>query len=223
MQSVYRISEGAGLALTTARYYTPSGRLIQRPWDGTFDEYLTYTLREQQAERAHNAKDLRYTDGGRQVYAGGGVEPDRHMAGPVEGFNPSRLRPHALGPSDVRRTSPQRFSAEGDDAHQRSARTAATSRPNFQVDDAMVAEYRKFLIDEERVKMDEAAWTADAPFIRAMIRFEHRRGALRHRRGPPPPPVRRPAGAVRPQSVPGGRKAQPPVAEQRTTASRQPQ
>ena len=47
VQSVYRISEGAGLALTTARYYTPSGRLIQRPWDGTFDEYLTYTMRDQ--------------------------------------------------------------------------------------------------------------------------------------------------------------------------------
>ena len=40
VQSIYRISQGAGLALTTARYYTPSGRLIQRPWDGTFDEYL---------------------------------------------------------------------------------------------------------------------------------------------------------------------------------------
>ena len=31
VQSVYRVSGGAGLALTTARYYTPSGRLIQRP------------------------------------------------------------------------------------------------------------------------------------------------------------------------------------------------
>src|SRR5262249_28979611 len=40
VQSVYRISNGAGLALTTAHYYTPSGRLIQRPWDETFDEYL---------------------------------------------------------------------------------------------------------------------------------------------------------------------------------------
>ena len=35
VQSVYRISGGAGLALTTAHYYTPSGRLIQRPWDAT--------------------------------------------------------------------------------------------------------------------------------------------------------------------------------------------
>ena len=47
VQSVYRVSGGAGVAVTTARYYTPSGRLIQRPWDGAFDEYLTYTLREQ--------------------------------------------------------------------------------------------------------------------------------------------------------------------------------
>ena len=35
VQSVYRVAEGAGAAITTARYYTPSGRLIQRPWDGT--------------------------------------------------------------------------------------------------------------------------------------------------------------------------------------------
>ena len=51
VQSVYNISNGAGLALTTGRYYTPSGRLIQRPWDGTFDEYLTYALRDQEATR----------------------------------------------------------------------------------------------------------------------------------------------------------------------------
>jgi carboxyl-terminal processing protease len=53
VQSVYPISEGAGVAVTTGRYYTPSGRLIQRPWDGSFDEYLTYTLRDQTAERQH--------------------------------------------------------------------------------------------------------------------------------------------------------------------------
>jgi carboxyl-terminal processing protease len=36
VQSVYRVNQNAGAAITTARYYTPSGRLIQRPWDGTF-------------------------------------------------------------------------------------------------------------------------------------------------------------------------------------------
>jgi len=91
VQSIYRISGGAGLALTTARYYTPSGRLIQRPWDGTFDEYLTYTYRAQSAERPHDAKDLKLTDAGRKVYAGGGIEPDRRVEGPIEGFNPSKF------------------------------------------------------------------------------------------------------------------------------------
>ena len=56
VQSIYRVSQGAGLALTTARYYTPSGRLIQRPWDGTFDEYLTYSLRDQEGTPGSTTK-----------------------------------------------------------------------------------------------------------------------------------------------------------------------
>ena len=78
----------SGLALTTARYYTPSGRMIQRPWDGTFDE--TYSYREQGDQpREHKGNELKHTDAGRQVYGGGGIEPDRHMTGPIEGFNPA--------------------------------------------------------------------------------------------------------------------------------------
>ena len=97
VQSIYRIQQGAGLALTTARYYTPSGRLIQRPWDGTFDEYLSYSLRDQvRRQAARSVKDLKKTDSGRRVYGGGGIEPDRRLDGPVEGFNPSRFARDAL-------------------------------------------------------------------------------------------------------------------------------
>ena len=103
VQSIYRIAGGSGLALTTAHYYTPSGRLIQRPWDATFDEYLTYTLREQNPERAHNPSDLKHTDAGRPVYSGGGIEPDKFVDGPIEGFNPDPLRPAAVLAADVRR------------------------------------------------------------------------------------------------------------------------
>src|SRR6478609_2544608 len=89
VQSVYRVSGGAGAAITTARYYTPSGRLIQRPWDTTFDEYLTYTSREQDGDKAHRPEDLKKTDSGRPVYSGGGIEPDRRFAGTVDGFSPT--------------------------------------------------------------------------------------------------------------------------------------
>ena len=79
VQSVYRLTRGAAALITTARYYTPSGRLIQRPWDGTFDDYLTYTLRDQDANKTHKAEDLKLTDAGRKVYSGGGIEPDRRV------------------------------------------------------------------------------------------------------------------------------------------------
>src|SRR6202030_1853458 len=91
VQSIYRIAGGAGLALTTAHYYTPSGRLIQRPWDATFDEYQLYTLRDQETERTHNPTELKRTDLGRPLYSGGGIEPDRRLTGPMEGFNPSQF------------------------------------------------------------------------------------------------------------------------------------
>ncbi len=170
VQSVYRISEGAGLALTTARYYTPSGRLIQRPWDGTFDEYLNYGLKDQSVEREHAAAQLRYTDSGRKVYGGGGVEPDRRLEGPIEGFNPSRF-----GRSLYARQSfslyAQKFSAVGD------TRIAATSHDrklvarDFDVDAAMVEDFRQYL-DAEKVKIDEAAFAQDLVFIKAMMRYE---------------------------------------------------
>src|SRR5215831_1779694 len=81
VQSVYPISGGAALALTTAHYFTPRGRLIQRPWDETFDEYLSYTQRDQDVNKPHNPSDLKRTDGGRPVYSGGGIEPDKYLAG----------------------------------------------------------------------------------------------------------------------------------------------
>ena len=113
VQSVYRISEGAGLALTTARYYTPSGRLIQRPWDGTFDEYLTYTARDQKRRASTPASDLKYTDAGRKVYGGGGIEPDHRLEGPIEGFNPARFG-RMLFARQAFASFAQKFSAVGD-------------------------------------------------------------------------------------------------------------
>src|SRR5207244_224404 len=118
VQSIYRISGDSGLALTTAHYYTPSGRLIQRPWDETFDEYLTYQLRDQSEERQHNASDLKRTDLGRPVYSGGGVEPDKRLAGPVGpgasgGFNPTRFG-RLLNARQEFANYAQRYMAEGD-------------------------------------------------------------------------------------------------------------
>ena len=171
VQSVYRVSEGAGVAVTTAYYYTPSGRLIQRPWDDSFDEYLTYTLRDQDANKTHSADELKYTDAGRKVYSGGGIEPDKRFDGPLEGFNPTRFG-RTIYNRNLFDTYAQRFSRRGDTRI--TATPTATPREltgDFVVTDAMVAEFKEH-VQQARVRWDEEAWVKDQAFIRAMIRYE---------------------------------------------------
>ena len=170
VQSVYRISEGAGLALTTGRYYTPSGRLIQRPWDGSFDEYLTYSLREQKGEREHSSSDLKFTEGGRKVYSGGGIEPDKFVQGPLEGFSPTRFG-RLLQARGLFANFADQFTAEGDTrlsvANQHKKRIAR----GFTITSDMLNDFRAY-VQSQKIKIDEDAFAKDLEFIRAMIHFE---------------------------------------------------
>ena len=78
VQSVYTLSDGAGLALTTAKYYTPSGRCIQRDYR-EFIEYVTPADEEESEDGAPadaGKREVYRTVGGRVVYGGGGITPD---------------------------------------------------------------------------------------------------------------------------------------------------
>jgi carboxyl-terminal processing protease len=82
VQTVYPLIENTGLTLTTAKYYTPSGRLIQR--DYSHVSFFDYYYRNNTAER--NDNDVKMTDSGRTVYGGGGISPD-------EKFTQEKLTP----------------------------------------------------------------------------------------------------------------------------------
>jgi carboxyl-terminal processing protease len=170
VQSVYRISGNAGLALTTGRYYTPSGRLIQRPWDGSFDEYLTYTLRDQKSEREHSSVDLKYTDAGRKVYSGGGIEPDKFIAGPVEGFSPTRFGRQLYARGSFANFADQ-FVAEGDNRFSDASKSKKRIARGFTVTDEMIQDFRASL-KTQKIKIDEEAFKTDEQFIRAMVRYD---------------------------------------------------
>ena len=169
VQSVYRVSGGAGLALTTARYYTPSGRLIQRPWDGTFDEYLTYTMKDQ-SQRTYSADQLKYTTGGRKVYSGGGIEPDERFDGPLEGFNPTRFG-RSIFNRGLFASFAEQFYYEGDTRPGTKATGFKYVKKGFEVDAAMVQDFKAFVISKN-TKMEDDSWTKDLEFIKTMIRFE---------------------------------------------------
>jgi carboxyl-terminal processing protease len=77
VQSVNKIWGGAGLTLTVAKYYTPTGRSIQRDYSSiSFYDY--YLKRNEEGQSAASAPrgDAVFTDGGRTVYGGGGIAPD---------------------------------------------------------------------------------------------------------------------------------------------------
>jgi carboxyl-terminal processing protease len=171
VQSVYKIANGAGLALTTGRYYTPAGRMIQRPWDGAFDEYLTYSLREQQETRDHEASQLKYTDAGRKVYGGGGIEPDHFKAGPIEGFSPS-YQARLLYNRGMFVGFAEKFTADGDDrpANRRASNQHKVSR-GWEVTPAIYDEFQQYVAGQ-RLKIDAATYQTDADFIKAMIHYE---------------------------------------------------
>jgi len=85
VQTIIPLLSGAGLTLTTARYYTPSGRLIQRDYsNGSSYEYHFRRTVNGKADPTHGPRtDMRRTDTGRQVYGGGGIEPDIKIESPV--------------------------------------------------------------------------------------------------------------------------------------------
>jgi carboxyl-terminal processing protease len=84
VQTIYPLFGGAGLTLTTARYYTPSGRLIQRDYSNgsSYEYHFRRTANGSNTPPApHN--DMRRTDTGRAVYGGGGIEPDIKVDAPT--------------------------------------------------------------------------------------------------------------------------------------------
>ncbi len=83
VQNQFALSDGSAVRLTVARYYTPSGRCIQRSYQGSLEDYYTELLTRiehgelEHPDSIHFVDSLKYkTSLGRTVYGGGGIMPD---------------------------------------------------------------------------------------------------------------------------------------------------
>ena len=84
VQKQYPLTDGSAFRLTVARYYTPSGRLIQRPYDKGKEAYYRGAEQDEQEgdniEHTHDVPDstkpVYKTSNGRKVLGGGGITPD---------------------------------------------------------------------------------------------------------------------------------------------------
>jgi len=170
VQTVYRLSENTGLALTTAKYYTPSGRLIQRDYSGVslYDYYYNRNADDNSingVKQDDANREVKLTDSGRTVYGGGGITPDVKIA-PVKAnkFQDELLRNYAFF----------NFSKHYSISHK--------IDKSFQVDDNVLQEFRTFLADG-KVAYTEKDLVENNDWVRSSIKSELFVGAFGQQEG----------------------------------------
>jgi carboxyl-terminal processing protease len=152
VQTVFPLVENTGLALTTAHYYTPSGRLIQRDYSkGSFIDY--YYRKDLDTK---NPLDVKMTDGGRTVYGGGGIAPDEKFAPPkLDRFQTELFR----------KTAFFNFSKRYFGSHE------TTLPRNWAPDTAVLNDFHAFLLKEE-FTFSEAEFAQHTDWMKRQLKRE---------------------------------------------------
>ncbi len=153
VQTVFNISQNTGLALTTFHYYTPSGRLIQRPYDN-MSLYDYYYVRDASNPKDNANREVKLTDEGRTVYGGGGITPDEHID-PVKSTHPEEvlLQQHAF------LNFGRHYFAKN------------TVTKDFVVNDAVMSDFKAFL-KSKNIDVSDADISANLDWIKAEIKAD---------------------------------------------------
>lgn len=169
VQTVFQLSDGSGLTLTTGKYYTPSGRLIQRDYTNrSFYEYIFKRSPKENSDRT----DERRTDSGRTVYGGGGIAPDVDIKVPAQAIELARvwLEPvyqfsRELVAGQLPGLSEYKVDRPADHRHRLRAE-------EYVITDKILAAFKSFLRSHKDVKIDESRVDKDAAFLKRQIRYE---------------------------------------------------
>lgn len=158
VQTVYPLVEDTGLALTTARYYTPSGRLIQRDYSNI--SFFDYYFRKDADTR--NMLDAKSTDSGRTVYGGGGISPDeKFVESKLDAFQDRLRRKYAVF----------NFVASYLGTHNTKV------QPGWQPDAIVVEDFHRYLL-EHGGQFSEADFAQHMDWVKQEIRREMYLSAL---------------------------------------------
>lgn len=169
VQSLYRLSSNTALALTTARYYTPSGRLIQRDYTKSVQDYY-YT--DIGVDEDPTLREKTYTTTGREVFGGGGITPDVR----IEGTRNTKFM-DLLNSEYIFFNFAKRFTSQDERKVQ-----ASESNPEvngklqiidkkFVVDDKVVEDLKDF-VKKAQIEFTEQDFQDNLPQIKVQIRQE---------------------------------------------------
>lgn len=175
VQRPFPFPDGSMIRLTVSRYYTPSGRSIQKPYaDGDQDAYRKDMLRRYEAgefssaDSIHFADSLRYETlhNRRPVYGGGGIMPDLFVAVDTTGYSDYYRDLVAKGIIN-------RFGITYVDDHRKELKAAYPTEEsfirNFNVSDAMMDEVVK-LGEADSVKFNSEEYERSLPVMRTVLK-----------------------------------------------------
>lgn len=169
VQSLYRLSSNTALALTTARYYTPSGRLIQRDYTKSMYDYY-YTDIGVDDNPANREKT--YTSTGREVYGGGGITPDvRVDLADQSRFMDLLNSEYAFFNFAKRFTSSDERKVQVNDGKDTHAENLIVIDKNFAVSDQVLQDFQDYL-KKEKIEYTDKEWQDNLPYIKTQIRQE---------------------------------------------------
>jgi carboxyl-terminal processing protease len=175
VQSVYTLDNSTGMALTTAKYYTPSGRLIQRDYTGSsFEYYYLGSI----ASAAPKDRETKFTDSGRKVLGGGGITPD--IIVPVRELNRIEALLTAkdiffeyarrLTSGQVPAASNLRLPLKNEEVAAPAAKNSK-SVPEFEITDAILEDFKEYLRSRHLEFTDEDV-ANNVDFIKRRIKQE---------------------------------------------------
>jgi len=150
VQSVYTLQKNAGLALTTQKWFTPSGRLIQRDYS-KISQFDYYNHRTEPGKK----DDIKYSDLGRVVYGGGGITPDYIVQD--EKSNDFR---DSMAKHFVFFTFGRDFLAKNPPID-----------PSFQVTEAILDQFKQHL-QKRNITYSEKDFQDNKDFVKRQIRYE---------------------------------------------------
>ena len=151
VQTVFPLDNGSGVSLTTAKWHTPSGRLIQR--DYANHSYIDYYYAR---TKDPGKRQVYYTDSGREVYGGGGITPDFEVKARKINEFLLLLTSRGMIFSFIRA-----YNADH-----------PTVDRNFQVTPEILEEFRTYLTSQKLI-YKESDLTDNTDFIKSQMRYEY--------------------------------------------------